>query len=907
MLAEASLSLGGRYFALHGNLPAPRWCPTRAASRTGGAWPRSATSRRCVRAVRRAASPPPASTPTTRCPSRCWPGTSSTCPATSSARDARLVDYRSEAMIRATRLLRPVLPAVHRGHRPSTPLRAGRWSTARPEIVLTANDSNRLLTFPNPETLDVPHLYASHADYLRISYDLVRARRALRRQQLDAGARPLRRRSGQPHHLDHLGAAARAVPQGLYAHDEHASLDDAERALLVENLCALVDLPMSRVEVRTDEGGDYARPRGRQGGVQGAAAAPHLRRPRLRRRLRLRRAGRRPRPAQRGRRRAARPRRRRRAPVHRRDASACATGSRATLAELAPLAEALGYAAHLEPLAAMADGAPNPAGEMRAWFAARLAGARVARRRGCRSCPTSSLREWLDERTRALARRRRARSPARARALGDEAAKLAELLAAARAAERATTRCCRCASSAERRAGAASRSTSGAVAEVIAARRGAGAHPVGDQLRRRAARRGAALRPLHRRDAAPRRAPRCASTTPGRYPAVVAGFPGRAAGAGHARRPLRRRRAGPQRQPVLAAHRRRLPVGPRRRRHEDRGRHATWCGCGAPRRRAAVPAGQPAARRQRGERRVARRTAPRTCCATCARPLRLGARADDPRRADRRAGDERLGQVCVANRGVVRLRLVARGERGHTAFAAAGQDLARRAWSRPATRARRAAAAPPDARRRRALEAARRVPVPEGRRDRASTTSPPTRACSGSRCGRSPRTTSPAARRGRAPRVATDLGLELVPRCTRAASPARPTTRTWRASLAAVEQVARRRGAGRPEARRHLGALRARRQRRRLGADRDRPARPQRAPLHPVDRALPRRASTPSPIRCPIARPSTSAGRARPRARRTPPGRAAGSRRRAPGRGGRGPRPSARRRRRRAPPGRTAA
>ena len=37
-----------------------------------------------------------------------------------------------------------------------------------PALVLTDEDSNRLLTFPNPESLDVPHLYASHADYLRI-------------------------------------------------------------------------------------------------------------------------------------------------------------------------------------------------------------------------------------------------------------------------------------------------------------------------------------------------------------------------------------------------------------------------------------------------------------------------------------------------------------------------------------------------------------------------------------------------------------------------------------------------------------------------------------------------------------------------------------------------------------------
>ncbi|MDG6910127.1 MAG: hypothetical protein JRN08_07130, partial [Nitrososphaerota archaeon] len=35
-----------------------------------------------------------------------------------------------------------------------------------------------------------------------------------------------------------------------------SNLEEAEQALLVENLCARVDLPMNRVEVRTDEGGD---------------------------------------------------------------------------------------------------------------------------------------------------------------------------------------------------------------------------------------------------------------------------------------------------------------------------------------------------------------------------------------------------------------------------------------------------------------------------------------------------------------------------------------------------------------------------------------------------------------------------------------------------------------------------
>ena len=43
-----------------------------------------------------------------------------------------------------------------------------------PFVVLTDFDSVRNLTFPNPSTLDIPGLYSSHADYLRLSYDLVR-------------------------------------------------------------------------------------------------------------------------------------------------------------------------------------------------------------------------------------------------------------------------------------------------------------------------------------------------------------------------------------------------------------------------------------------------------------------------------------------------------------------------------------------------------------------------------------------------------------------------------------------------------------------------------------------------------------------------------------------------------------
>ncbi len=165
-----------------------------------------------------------------------------------------LIDFRNAAVIRATKLLRPFTP-LFIGVTASTPL-GWEMVEGEPAVVLTRNDSNRLLTFPNPPELDVPYLYASHQDYLRISYDLVR--RGVR-----FGANnwtPVRARSDVDPVNRNIWATAEQLAKlyhkGLYRAGEHASLEEAEKALLVENLCARVDLPMSRVEVRTDEGGD---------------------------------------------------------------------------------------------------------------------------------------------------------------------------------------------------------------------------------------------------------------------------------------------------------------------------------------------------------------------------------------------------------------------------------------------------------------------------------------------------------------------------------------------------------------------------------------------------------------------------------------------------------------------------
>ncbi len=163
-------------------------------------------------------------------------------------------DYRNQAVIRATRALRPYCP-LFIAISAASPLS---WEEidGEPTAVLTDLDSQRLLAFPNPRELDVPGLYASHKDYLRISYDLVR--RGVR-----FGANnwtPVRARSDVDPVRRNILATSDQLRElyrrGIYVSGEHGSLEDAERELIIENLCARVDLPMNRVEVRTDEGGD---------------------------------------------------------------------------------------------------------------------------------------------------------------------------------------------------------------------------------------------------------------------------------------------------------------------------------------------------------------------------------------------------------------------------------------------------------------------------------------------------------------------------------------------------------------------------------------------------------------------------------------------------------------------------
>jgi hypothetical protein len=136
----------------------------------------------------------------------------------------------------------------------ATPLRAG-LEAGRPVVRLTEVDSNRNYTFPNPETLDVPNLYRSHSDYLRASYDLVQ--RGVRfgnnnwtpvraRSFAEPVERLILTTSDQLHAIYH---------RGLYAAGESATAEAMAQQIERENLLARINIPMARVEVRTDEGG----------------------------------------------------------------------------------------------------------------------------------------------------------------------------------------------------------------------------------------------------------------------------------------------------------------------------------------------------------------------------------------------------------------------------------------------------------------------------------------------------------------------------------------------------------------------------------------------------------------------------------------------------------------------------
>ncbi len=113
----------------------------------------------------------------------------------------------------------------------------------------------RNLTFPNPAILDLPDLYRSYEDYLQISYDLVR--RGVRFG--NNNWTPARARSfAEP--VESLIAVTSEqlrdlYARGLYSVGETQPVDEVARQIEIQNLMARIDLPMARVEIRTDDGG----------------------------------------------------------------------------------------------------------------------------------------------------------------------------------------------------------------------------------------------------------------------------------------------------------------------------------------------------------------------------------------------------------------------------------------------------------------------------------------------------------------------------------------------------------------------------------------------------------------------------------------------------------------------------
>jgi succinyl-diaminopimelate desuccinylase len=165
---------------------------------------------------------------------------------------AHLDDYKNRVYIEGTRLMR-AFAAVFVATSAATPMHA-EMHDGQVRVRLTGVDSNRSYTFPNPDTLDVPNLYRSHEDYLRASYDLVN--RGVRfgnnnwtpvraRSFAEPVERLILTTSDQLHAVYH---------RGLYAVDESVTVEDMAQQIERENLLARINIPMARVEVRTDEG-----------------------------------------------------------------------------------------------------------------------------------------------------------------------------------------------------------------------------------------------------------------------------------------------------------------------------------------------------------------------------------------------------------------------------------------------------------------------------------------------------------------------------------------------------------------------------------------------------------------------------------------------------------------------------
>jgi acetylornithine deacetylase/succinyl-diaminopimelate desuccinylase-like protein/gamma-glutamyl:cysteine ligase YbdK (ATP-grasp superfamily) len=167
--------------------------------------------------------------------------------------DLHLDEYKSAFYITATRLMR-AFAALFIATNAATPLQA-QSCYGKPVVRLTEYDSVRNLIFPNPPTIDLPDLYRSYEDYLHISYDLVRRDVRFGNNnwtpvRARSFAEPVERlilvTSEQLHDL---------YSRGLYALGDAQPEEEMARQIEIQNLLARINLPMARVEVRTDDNG----------------------------------------------------------------------------------------------------------------------------------------------------------------------------------------------------------------------------------------------------------------------------------------------------------------------------------------------------------------------------------------------------------------------------------------------------------------------------------------------------------------------------------------------------------------------------------------------------------------------------------------------------------------------------
>ena len=167
--------------------------------------------------------------------------------------DQHLDEFKSEFYITAARLLR-AFAALFVATTASTPMQA-EVRAGRAVVTLTEFDSIRNLTFPNPPIIDLPDLYRSYNDYLQISNDLVR--RGVRFG--NNNWTPIRARSfAEPVERIISTTSDQLVSlyaRGLFAVGEATPPEEMALQIEKQNLMARINLPMGRVEIRTDEGG----------------------------------------------------------------------------------------------------------------------------------------------------------------------------------------------------------------------------------------------------------------------------------------------------------------------------------------------------------------------------------------------------------------------------------------------------------------------------------------------------------------------------------------------------------------------------------------------------------------------------------------------------------------------------